>query len=151
MRPHEAGDECLKVLRRNRHGAAWTELSAEFDVEQAQEMMNFGQGRDRALAASSTCALLDGDRGRDPEDVIDVGPCRGLDELARIRVQALQVAALALAKHDIEGQGAFTRARWTRNHREGTPLDVDVDVFQVVLSRPVDNDGAAGALAQPGL
>ena len=151
MPTHEAGDECLKVLRRNRYGTAWTVLGPELDVEQAQEMMNFGQGRDRALAAPSARALLNGDRGWDPEHVIDVGPGRGLNKLARVRVQALQVSALALAKHDIEGQGAFTRARGARNHRKGAALDVDVDIFQIVLARPVDNDGTAGTLAQAGL
>jgi hypothetical protein len=151
VRPHEAGNECLKVLRRDRHGAAWTELRPEFDVEQAQEMMDFGERRDRTLAAPSTRSLLNGDRGRDSENMIDVGPGRGLDELARVRVQALQVAALALAEHNIEGQGAFTRARRARDHREGPALDIDVDIFEVVLSRSVDHDGAASAFAQAGL
>ncbi len=62
-------------------------LGAELHVEQPQEVMDLGQRRDRALAAAAAGALLDGDRRRNAEYRVHVGPGGGLHELPRIGVE----------------------------------------------------------------
>ena len=72
--PHQARDHGLEVLGRDRDLTGRTVLRPELDIEQAQEMMNLGQGRDGAFAATATRALLDGNRRGDTEDMVDIGP-----------------------------------------------------------------------------
>ena len=67
-------------------------------------MVDLGQRRDRALAPAAAHALLDRDGRRDAEDRVHVGARRGLDELPRVGVQRLEIAALALREHDVEGE-----------------------------------------------
>jgi hypothetical protein len=100
----DARGDGLLALRLDRHGAVGAVLGAELDVEQAQEVLDLGERADRALAPAAAGALLDGDGGRDAEDGVDVGPRRGLHELAGVGVERLEVAALALGEEDVEGQ-----------------------------------------------
>jgi hypothetical protein len=58
------------------------------------------------------CSIATG--GRDAEDRVDVGLGRGLHELARVGVERLEVAALALGEDDVEGEGGLARARGRR-------------------------------------
>src|SRR5207344_852056 len=96
--------------------------------------------RDRALGAAAAGALLDGDGRRDAEDRVDVWLRRGLHELARIRVERLEVAALSLGEQDVEGEGGLARARDARHDGELAARDLDVDTLQVVLARMADAD-----------
>ena len=72
--PHQARDHGLEVLGRDRDLTGRTVLRPELDVEQTQEMMNLGQGRDGTLAATTTRALLDGNRWRNSKHMVDIGP-----------------------------------------------------------------------------
>ena len=97
-------DDRLGALRRDRDFAVGTVLRAQSHVEQAQEVIDLGQGRDRALEAAAAGALLDGDGRRDAVDGVDVRPRRGLHELARVGVERFEVAALPLVEQDVEGE-----------------------------------------------
>ena len=119
-------------LRLDRHVAVGTVLRAELHVEQAQEVVDLGERRDRALAAAAAGALLDRDGRRNAEDRIDVGARGRLHELARVGVQRLEIAALAFGEQDVE--------RERRSCREPeTPVitvklvarDLDVDVLRL--------------------
>ena len=81
-------------------------LHAELHVQQAQEVVDLGERRDRALAAAAAGALLDRHRRRNAEDRVDVGPRRRLHELARIGVERLEIAALAFVEQDVERERA---------------------------------------------
>ena len=103
-------------------------------------MIDLGQRRDGALAAAAARALLDRDGRRNAVDGVDVGAAGGLDELARVRVQRLEIAALALGEQDVERDRALAAAADARDHRELVARDREVDVPQVVLARAHDLD-----------
>jgi len=100
--------------------------------------VDLGQRRHRALAPAAAGALLDRHRGRDAEQAIDVGPAGRLHELARVGVERFQVAPLALAEDDVEGQGGFARAGQAGDHGELVTRDLQADVLQVVLAGVAD-------------
>ena len=122
-------------------------LRAELHVQQAQEVIDLGERRHRALAAAAAGALLDGDRRRDAEDRIHVRARGRLHELARVGVEGFEVAALALVEEDVEGERGLARAGHAGDDREAVARDLDVDVLEVVLARVVDDDRVAAACA----
>ena len=125
----------LRRLRLDRHVAVRAVLHAEAEIEQAQEVVDLGEGADGAPAPAAAGALLDRHRGRDAEHGVDVGAGRRLHELARVGVEALEVAALALGEDDVEGERALARARDAGHGHEPPARDVHRDVAQVVLAR----------------
>ena len=130
----------VRALRLDRHLAVRAVLGAELDVEQAQEVVDLGQRRHRALAAAAAGALLDRHRRRDAEDGIDVGAAGRLHELPRVGVERFEVAALALGEHDVEGERGLARAGHAGDDGEAVARNRDVDVAQVVLAGAVDDD-----------
>ena len=140
---HEARRDHLLALRLDRDLAIGTVLRAELDEEQSQKVMHLGERAHRGLAAAAARALLDRYRRRDAEDRVHVGPRGRLHELARIGVERLEVAALALVEQDVEGERGLARARDAGDHGEAPARDVDVDVLEVVLARVVDADHVA--------
>jgi hypothetical protein len=125
----------LEALRRDRASAVRAELHAQLHVHQAQEGMDLGQRRHRALASAAAGALLDRHRGRDAEHAVDVGPAGRLHELARVGVERFQIAALALAEDDVEGQRGLARARQPVTTVKRSRGMSQADVLQVVLAR----------------
>ena len=117
-----------------------TVLRADLDVQQSQEVINLGQGGDRALAAAAARPLLDRDGGRNAKDRVDVRTRSRLHELTRIGIERFEVAALSLGEQDIEGERALAAARHAGDDGEALARDVHVDVLQVVLAGVVDAD-----------
>ena len=115
-------------------------LHSELDVEQPQEVMNFGQRADRALAATAARALFDRDRRRDAVDRIHVGSRRRLHELSGISIQRFEIPALTLGEDDIECQGRFAGTRNAGNHGHAVARNRHVHVAQVVFACPVHDD-----------
>ncbi len=62
------------------------------------------------------------------------------EELARVRGQRLDVAALALGVDRVEGEARLARAGQPGDHDERVARQHDVDVAQVVLARAGDDD-----------
>ena len=81
--------------------------------------------------------LLDGDRGREAVDQIDVGLLHLLEKLARVGRQRLDVAALPFGVNRVEGERRLARARQPGDDRELVPRNIDVDIAKVM------NAGAA--------
>ncbi len=69
---HDACRDRIRALRFDRHPAIGTMLRAKFYEKQAQEVMDFGQRTDRALAAATAGALLDCDGRRDAVDRVHI-------------------------------------------------------------------------------
>ena len=136
----DAGADRLRGLLVDGQHAFRAVLGAQLDEQQPQEVVELGHGRHGALATAPAGALLNGDRGRDAEDRVHVRPRGGLDELARIGVEGLQVTTLALVEDDVEGHGALAGTGQARKHRELVARDPDVHVLQVVFTRVVDGD-----------
>ena len=73
--------------------------------QQPQVVMNLGYGADRRAGVAGTGALLDGDGGREPLDVIDIRLVHHREELARVGGQGFHVPAPSLGVDRVEGEG----------------------------------------------
>ena len=70
---HDVGQNLLGRLFAHKRTACRTVLRAEFDVEQAQVVLNLGNSGHGRLAAAAACALLDSHRGCDADNIFHVG------------------------------------------------------------------------------
>ena len=107
LRSRSGGHDLVGVLRLDGDVAVGAVLRAQLDVKQAQEVMDLGHRGHGGLASATAGALLDGDRGRDPEDGVHVGLAGRLHDGAGVGVERFQVAALAFVEEDVEGQGGL--------------------------------------------
>ena len=94
--------------------------------------------------------MLDGDRGRQARERIDVRLRQLFDELAGIGRDTFQEATLAFSEKDIERQGRFTRARDAGHHCERAVRDLERDVLQIVFAGAAEGDGGRTWLARRG-
>ncbi len=109
-------------------------------VEQAQVVVDLGDGADGGAGAAAGGLLLDGDGRAEAFDGVDVGPLDLVEKLARVGGKRLDVAALALGVDGVEGERALAGAGETGDHRERVAGDAHVDVAQIVLARPAHRD-----------
>ena len=108
--------------------------------QQAQVVVDLGDGADGGARVVAGGLLLDGDRRRQALDHVDVGLVHQLQELARIGRQALHVAALALGVEGVEREAGLARARQPGDHHQRVLGDVEVDVLEVVRARAAHAD-----------
>ena len=117
---------------------------ADGGVEQAQVVVDLGDGADGGARTAAGGLLLDGDGRAEAFDGIHVGPLDLVEELACVGRERLHVAALALGVDGVEGQRALARAGESGDHRERVAGDADVDVVQIVLARPAHRNVSDG-------
>jgi hypothetical protein len=77
----------VRGLRLDARFANRTVLHPQLHIQQAQEMIDLGERRHRALASTAAGALLNGHRRRDAENRIDIRTRGRLHELPGIGVQ----------------------------------------------------------------
>ena len=121
-------------------------------VEQAQVVVDLGDGAHRGARVVAGGLLLDGDRRREAFDEVHVGLFHELQELPRVGRQGFHIAPLALGVKGVEGQRGLAGAGQAGDHRELVAGDVEGDVFEVVGAGTADFDrvhGAFGAEGQP--
>ena len=141
---HDAGQDGFRALRCDADIAVRAVLGPKACEQQAEKVIDLGHRGDRALLATAARALLDGDRGRNAEDRIHVGPGGRLHELPRVGVQRFEITALALGKQDVESERALAAAADACDHAELVPRDRDVNVLEVMLAGMVDAYGVIG-------
>jgi hypothetical protein len=83
--------------------------------------------------------VVDRDRRAEAVDVVDVRLLHHLQELARVRRQRLDVAALSLRVDRVEGKARLAGAREAGDADEAVPRQADGDVLEVVLAGAVDD------------
>ena len=115
-------------------------LGAELGVEEAEEVVNFGDGGDGGFSASARDALLDGYGRGEPVDVIDVRFFHLFDKLAGVSRHAVEEAALAFGKEDVEGEGRFSRTAQAGHDDKFVAGNFEGNIFQVVLPGSGDAD-----------
>ena len=113
-------------------------LGTQLDVQQPQKVPDLGGGAHRALAPAAREALLNGHRGWNAVDGIDLGPAGRLHDAAGVGVERFEVAALAFVEQDIERQRGFSRAADAGNHVEAPARNLHRQALQVVFAG-VDN------------
>ena len=117
-------------------------------IEQAQVVVDFGDGADGGPGAAAGGLLLDGNGGAQAVDGIDVGALHLIEELAGIGGEGLHVSALALGVDGIEGQRGFTRPAESGDDREGVAGNRNVDVLEIVLARAMHGDAVQHKLSE---
>ena len=156
---HEAGvggqgerrvDHLADALRLQRQIVVGAVRRAGAGVEQAQVVVDLGDGADGRSRVVRGRLLLDRDRGREALDHVDVGLVHQLQELPRIGREALDVAALAFGVERVEGEARLARAREAGDDDQAVPRDVEVDVLQVVGARAADPDQGGAPVAGGG-
>ncbi len=125
------GERVFRVIRTMRRAHA--------RVQQAQVVVDLGDGADRRARIVRRRLLFDRDRGRQAFDQVDIGPFHQLQELAGVRRQRFDVAPLPFGIQRVECERAFARAGQTRDHDQPVSRQVEIDVLQVVRA------GAANA------
>ena len=117
---------------------------ADARVEQAQVVVDLGDGAHRGARVLRRRLLVDRDRRRQALDVVDVGLVHLAEELPRVRREGLDVAALALGVDGVERERGLARAGQAGDHDELVARDVEVDVLEVVLAGAADGDAIQG-------
>ena len=112
--------------------------------EQPEEVIDLGDGADGRTRVAPRGALLDRDRGRQPLDLVDIGLLHHAQELARVRRQGLDVAALPLRIDGVERQRRLAGAREPRHDGETIPRDLHGDVPEIVLAGAPDDERISG-------
>ena len=132
-------DDLIEALPRDRPPADRTVGPAHARVEEPQVVVDLGDGADRGARVARGRLLVDRDRRREPFDRVHVRLLHHLEELARIRGEALHVAALPLGVDRVERETRLAGAREAGDADERVPRQPDVDVLQVVLAGSVDD------------
>ena len=108
--------------------------------QQAEVVVDLGDGPDGRARVVRDALLVDGDRGRKALDVVDVRLVHAAEELAGVGGQRLDVAALPLGVDGVEGQRRLAGAGGAGDDHQLAAGDGDVDVLEVVLARASDDD-----------
>ena len=108
--------------------------------QQAQVVVDLRDRADRRARVVARRLLVNRDGRREAVDLVDVRLVHLAEELARVRRERLNVAALAFCVDRIEGQRRLARAREACDDDELVARDVDIDVLEVVRTRTLDAD-----------
>ena len=132
--------DLLRRLARDLVAADGAVRNADGRVEEAEVIVDLGDGADGGAGAAAGGFLLDGDGGTQAVDGIDVGALHLVQKLAGVRGKRLDIAPLAFGVNSIEGQRRFARSAESGDDRERVPRDLHIDVLEVVLARAMHGD-----------
>ena len=132
--------DLLGALARDLDAAGGAMGNADGGIEDAQVIVDFGDGADGGARAAVGGFLFDGDSGAEAVDGIHFGAFHLIEELARVGGECFHVAALSFGVDGIEGERGFPGAAQARDHGEGVARDLDVDIFEIVLACAVHGD-----------
>ena len=116
---------------------------ADARPQEAHVVVDLGDGADGGARVLRGGLLLDGDRGREAVDLVDVRLLHHLQELPGVGRERLDVAALALGVDRVERERGFAGTRQAGDHHQLVARDLDVDVLEIVLARAADRNHAA--------
>ncbi|MOA05679.1 hypothetical protein D3C78_1252890 [compost metagenome] len=133
-------DHLADGLRLQRNVVVRAARGADAGVEQAQVVVDLGDGADRGARVVRGGLLFDGDRRRQAFDGVDVRLFHHRQELPGIRRQRLDIAALAFGVQGIEGQRRLAGTGQAGDNDQLVPGQGQVDVLQVVGPCPTNQD-----------
>ena len=131
-------------LARDGASALGAVRGADAREEQAQIVVDLGDGAHGGAGVSARGLLVDGDRRREAVDAVQVRLVHLSQELARIAGEAFHVAALALGVNGVKREARLSRAGKARDDDELVAWYVNVHVGEVVLARAADDDCVLG-------
>ena len=139
-------DDLVGGLRADRDVALRAIRLTQPGEEDAQIVVDLGDGADGRARALAGRLLLDADRRREARDPLDLRLLERGQELPGVAREALDVPPLTLGVERVDGQRALARPARPAANRHLVAGDVHVDPLEVVLPRAPDLDGR-----QPGL
>ncbi len=137
----DAADDLLAGLGGDRPVALRAVPLADAGVEHAQVVGDLGDGADGRARVAAGRLLLDADRRRQPAEVIDVGLRQLAEELAGVAGQRFDVAPLPLGVERVEGERGLARAADAGEDDQLVARQFEIDVAEVVLAGPANDDG----------
>src|SRR5262249_11046651 len=138
----DAADDLLAGLGGDGPAALRTVALADAGVEDAQVVVDLGDGADGRARVAAGRLLLDADGRRQAGEVIDVGLLELAEELPGVAGEGRDVAGLPLRVERVERQGRLARAAHAGEDDELVARQVEVDVAEVVLAGAADDDAA---------
>ena len=118
--------------------------AADAREEEAQVVVDLGDGPDGRARVPAGALLVDADRRRQPVDLVDVRLLHLPQELAGIGGERLDVAALALGIDRVEGEARLAAAGQPGDHDQPVARHLDVEVLEVVLAGTANHDLVGG-------
>ena len=146
----DAVDDLLRALLGDPLAADRAVRLADAGEQQAEVVVDLGDGADRGARVARGGLLVDGDGGTEALDEVDVGLVHLTEELPGVRRQRLDVAALPLGEDGVERQARLARTGQPGEDDQGVPGQVETDVTQVVLARATDDQSVGHGACAPG-
>ena len=138
---HHGVDHLAHALSLQRHMVVGAEGRAGAGIQQAQVVVDLGDGAHGGARVVAGGLLLDADGRAQALDHVHIGLVHQLQKLPRVGAQALHITPLAFCVQRIEGQARLARAAQAGDHHQLVARNVEVDVLQVVGARTADADG----------
>ena len=133
-------DDLLRGLLRDGLPADGAVRAADTGPQEAHVVVDLGDGAHGGAGVLAGGLLVDGHRGREAFDEVDVGLVHLAQELPGVGGERFDVAALALGEDRVEGEGGLARAGEPGEDDHGVARQVEVHVAQVVLARALDDE-----------
>ena len=134
-------DDLIHRLAGDRAVAARATGRADAGEEEAEVVVDFGDGPHGGAGAPGGGLLLDGDGGGQPLDGVHVRLLHLLQELAGVGGERFDVAPLSLGVEGVEGQARLPGAAETGDDGDPVPGEVQIDVLEIVLAGAADGEG----------
>ena len=126
-------------------GATVGAEGATYTCEEQTKVVVDLRGRgDGGAGVAGLVLLADGYGGGDAVDDVHIGLLDTLQELARVRGERFDVAALSLGINGVEGQRGLPGTRDSGHNGEGVVLDLKVDILKIVDACAADCDRFGG-------
>jgi hypothetical protein len=137
---HAREDGLRGIALHRRRAAATIELRGS-RVEELQVIVELRHRPDRRARRAHRVGLVDRDCGRDAVDAVDLRTVHTIEELTRVRRERLDVATLAFRVQRVEHQRGLAGARHARHDDQLVRRQVEIQVPEVVLPCPANDDG----------
>ena len=108
--------------------------------EQAEIVVDLGDGAHGGARVLAGGFLVDGDGGGQALDVVYIGLLHLAQEHPGIGAQRLHIPALALGVQRLEGERRLARAGQAGEHHQLVPGDGDIDIFEVIFPGALDEN-----------
>ena len=109
-------------------------------VQELHVIVELGHRADRRARRAHGVRLIDGDRGRDAFDAVDLRLVHAVEELPRVGRERLDVAPLAFGVHGVERERRLARAADARDDDQLAERQVEIEGAEIVLPRAADAD-----------
>ena len=126
--------QVARAVRRHGLPAFQAMRGADPRPENAEVVIDFGEGRDRTAWTLARTLLVDRNRRSQARNGINASMIGAPEEAACISTQRLYKAALAFAKQRMESEARFSGTRNARHHSQLMARNRHVDVLEVVLA-----------------